>query len=383
LQIYYDNNSESKEQRIAKVKEGVQFILTHFEGRQPLFPRKMSTSLSQGRQFTIYSKEQILNECIKANFIDCRLNAYPVLSDDDRAAAIHAPNIIFIDIDLPTYNCENSLPKLNKTLYNSLKLVEHKLDRCNPTVLWSGNGHHIYIVLDARPLELITDLTELSNQPSKEFLKFAEIIFTHGKADPKHNHSFNSCLLRIPHTLNSKCINKNEDPEVKITQRFDSQNIPQINTYILREFRLYLADLDIEKKKAFIKQEQKTRLYDKSCYSQSITYEIPQSYQWVETLLQLPIPDHRKFTIDLVLAPYLLNIRCISFDQAFSLIRDWIIKCNTLRNLQPSLSNFLDCRIKLAIDRSVQSHIPPIRTETIKKNHLDWYKDFENLDLFS
>ena len=49
----------------------------------------MSTSLSQGRQFTVYNEEQILNECIKANFIDCRLNAYPVLSDDDMSLLQH------------------------------------------------------------------------------------------------------------------------------------------------------------------------------------------------------------------------------------------------------------------------------------------------------
>ena len=101
MQTYHRDNVEAKELRISKVKEGIRFILTHFEGRQQLFPRKMSTSLSQGRQFTVYNEEQILNECIKANFIDCRLNAYPVLSDCDMAAAIHAPNIIFIDIDLP------------------------------------------------------------------------------------------------------------------------------------------------------------------------------------------------------------------------------------------------------------------------------------------
>ena len=73
----------------------------------------MSTSLSQGRQFTVYNDEQILNECIKANFIDCRLNAYPVLSDENASAAIQAPNLIFIDIDLtqsPDY--ENSLLEL-------------------------------------------------------------------------------------------------------------------------------------------------------------------------------------------------------------------------------------------------------------------------------
>ena len=81
----------------------------------------MSTSLSQGRQFTVYNEEQILNECIKANFIDCRLNAYPVLSDDDMAAAIQAPNLIFIDIDLPNCDYENSLSKLNKILSKSLE----------------------------------------------------------------------------------------------------------------------------------------------------------------------------------------------------------------------------------------------------------------------
>jgi hypothetical protein len=235
--------------------------------------------------------------------------------------------------------------------------------------------------LDTRPLELITELTELSRLPSKEFLKYAEIIFTNKMADPKHNPSFNSYLLRIPHTFNSKCINKNEDPEVKIIQRFDPHNIPQINTYMLREFRLYLADLDIEKKRT-LKQEQKIRLYNKSSNSQSITYEIPQSYQWIESLLQIPIPDHRKFTIDLVLAPYLINMIHLSFNQTYSILSDWILKCNTFRALKPSINYFLDYRIKLAIDRSTQNRIPPIKRETMKKNYLEWYKDYEEWNLF-
>jgi hypothetical protein len=130
LQTYRRDNIEAKELRKAKVKEGIRFILTHFEGRQPLYPRKMSTSLSQGRQFTIYYEEQILNECIKSNFTDCRLNAYPVLSDDDMATAMQAPNLIFIDIDLPTDDYEDSLFELSKTLSRSLKLINHKLEGC-------------------------------------------------------------------------------------------------------------------------------------------------------------------------------------------------------------------------------------------------------------
>jgi hypothetical protein len=381
LQIYYDNNIEAKEQRITKVKEGIRFILTHFKGRQQLFPRKMSTSLSQGRQFTIYNEEQFLNECIKANFIDCRLNAYPVLLDGDMAAATQAPNLIFIDIDLLTFDYETSLPELNKTLSKLLKIIKQKLEGCDPTVLWTGNGYHIYIVLDTRPLELTTDLTELSIRPSKEFLKYAEISFTSKKADPKHNHSFNSYLLRIPHTFNSKCIDKNKNSEVTIIQKFDSQNVPQIGIQLLREFRLYLADLDIKNKRTFIDQKQKIKQYNKNTNSQSTTYEVPQSYQWIETLLQTPIPDHRKFAIDLLLIPYLLNIRHLSFNQTYSIITDWILKCNAFRVLQPSVKSF-DYRIKLAINRSVKNRIPPIKRQTIMENYPDWYRNFEEWHLF-
>jgi hypothetical protein len=70
----------------------------------------------------------------------------------------------------------------------------------------AGNGYHIYIVLNARPLELITELRELSDKPSEEFLRFAEFTFTNKKKDSCHNPSFKSSLLRIPCTLNSKCI---------------------------------------------------------------------------------------------------------------------------------------------------------------------------------
>ena len=66
----------------------------------------------KGKQFTVYNKEQILDACIKSNFIDCRLNAYPVLED----GILQAPNIIFIDLDL-----QSNLKELNKNLEKTLK----------------------------------------------------------------------------------------------------------------------------------------------------------------------------------------------------------------------------------------------------------------------
>jgi hypothetical protein len=134
LQIY-------DEERAAKVKQGIRFILSHFEGRQQIFPRKMSTALSQGRQFIVYGQDQILHECIKSNFIDCRLNAYSVSeelqSNEFNIFSAQAPNIIFIDIDLPKgyESKEEAATKLNKILKKALSIIKKKLDGCKPTVL--------------------------------------------------------------------------------------------------------------------------------------------------------------------------------------------------------------------------------------------------------
>jgi hypothetical protein len=74
-------------------------------------------------------------------------------------------------------------------------------------------------------------------------------------------------LLRIPYTLNSKCLDsgRKDDTELKLIQRFDPKNIPQIDRSLLREFRLYLADLDIKNKVEATTREkdriQKTKTY--------------------------------------------------------------------------------------------------------------------------
>ena len=214
-----------------KVKEGIDFLLSHFEGRQRLFPRKMSTLASNGKQFTVCNKEQILNACIKSNFKDCRLNAYPVLED----GVLQAPNLIFVDLDL-----QSNLKELDKNLEETLKIIKQRLNGFKPTVLWTGNGYHIYIVLDIRPLDLIEELRDLSDQPSEQFLRYAENIFTKNKGDSNHKPSFNSSLLRIPGTINFK-----NGSQVKIIQRCDENKNPSINNKLLREYRLYLVDIDI------------------------------------------------------------------------------------------------------------------------------------------
>ena len=75
-----------------------------------------------------------------------------------------------------------------------------------PTVLWSGNGYHIIQPIDC-PIELehIREFQKYENiipLLSQEFLRFAKDYLSNGKADKANYPSFNSCLLRIPGSIN-------------------------------------------------------------------------------------------------------------------------------------------------------------------------------------
>ena len=365
-----------------EIEIGLNFILSHLE-EPTIFPRTIMTK-KLGYQRIVYSKERALDHFIESDFIDCRINAYPILSDDDIASGVQAPNIIFADIDLPQ---EEAIIKLNKILKKTLSIIQRKLNGCKPTVLWTGNGYHIYIVLNTRPLQLITELVELSDTPSEEFLRFAEFTFTNKKKDSCHNPSFKSSLLRIPYTLNSKCIepttgNYYKDPKVKIIQEFDSLAIPTINKELLREFRLYLADKDIIRTKLeCIKRSNQINKY--SSYSLvNVNRTIPASYQWIEKLLQTPIADHRKHTIDLVLAPFLIVIKCLSFEESYSIIKDWIVKYNSVEMLKPSIEYF-DNKIKRTIEYSLHNRVPPILQENMKKKYPNWYRHLKEKNIIS
>jgi hypothetical protein len=54
---------------------------------------------------------------------------------------------------------------------------------------------------------------------------------------------------------------------------------------------------------------------------------------WIEKLLKTPIPDHRKYCIWRILAPYLINVKHLSFDEAFDIIDKWLDRCNNLEKL--------------------------------------------------
>jgi hypothetical protein len=54
------------------------------------------------------------------------------------------------------------------------------------------------------------------------------------------------------------------------------------------------------------------------------------SVSWIDKLLQTPIPDCRHRTVNLILAPYLVNSKGLSVEQALEIISNYITLCKTV-----------------------------------------------------
>src|SRR5215831_1669016 len=175
-------------------------------------------------------------------------NAYPAFlskaeeRDYDNGINLNlfSPNILFIDLDSKNFDSDTSLQRMLKRI---LKNIASLLYDIKPLVLWSGHGYHIIIPVNAKEaLENFTDFTEYTKEPSKEFLQFAERFLSLNKADTANNPGFKSCLLRVPYTFNSKCVDEGIDAEVKIVQQWDSSKpLPEIDNLLI-EFQTFLVD---------------------------------------------------------------------------------------------------------------------------------------------
>jgi hypothetical protein len=326
----------------------------------------MSTAFSDNKQFTVYNKEQILNECIKADFIDCRINAYPFLNNPINSS-MQAPNLIFIDLDLnkklPSYEAKTNLEKSKN---KSIRIISERLNGSQPTILWTGNGYHIYVVLDSRPLELINELNELSQKPSEEFLRYAEMTFSLKKKDSSHNPSFKSSLLRIPYTFNSKNLNINDEndqirSEIKIIQEFDKDNIQSINIKLIRDFRLWLADIDLKRKKT-------SRFQNKSCEI-ILKSDKVKKYYWIERLLQTPLPCFRRYCLYHILVPYLINIRKLNSEKCYDVLKTWLEKCNILSKISFNMESEIKTRL-IAVKNYEPLSLNKLRNENAKLYYL-------------
>jgi hypothetical protein len=215
---------------------GLDFILSHF--KEPIFPRTISTKLTENKQIVVYSREEALERFEAAEWLDCKISAYPDFTGW-KGINRHPPDFIFIDLDLGRLG-----PKeLNKALGETLKNIKAKLGVGGyPTVIWSGHGYHIYQPVDAFILENITEFAEFE-QPSRGLLRFAEQHLSSNKSDPCHysTMSLKNCMLRIPGSYNAK----GEKIEVKVIQKWNNHR--HSIKPLLFDLYIHLQDLKLKK----------------------------------------------------------------------------------------------------------------------------------------
>jgi hypothetical protein len=127
-----------------KVQDGLDFILNHFQ--EPLFPRRIMTK-QLGYQVEVFNRQETLEYFKESNYEDCRINAYPSFTEYQ---GINRTPISFlmVDLDSKDFSNQDSSNKqgksvLDKILNKTLQKITESIGG-TPTVLWTGNGYHIY-----------------------------------------------------------------------------------------------------------------------------------------------------------------------------------------------------------------------------------------------
>lgn len=322
------------------IESGLDFILSHFPNQR--YPRTISTKKTQNSQVKVYSKEDVLIYFKQANFIDCRINAYPsntIFKEIQR----YPPDFIFIDLDRVIFNSERAL---NLALYKTLQTIKNKLNGY-PTVLFTGGGYHIYQPIEGIILENYKEFNQFCHMDLfKKFLRFSKDFLSNGKADKNNYPSLESCLLRVPGSINSKY-----NTEVKIIQKWNGYR-PHIRL-LLGNYLAYLVDLKLKETKF------ETMYYNPNGCN---------SIQWIEKLLQTPIEDSRKYCLWRILCPYLVNVKKLSFDEAIIILKKWLNECDKKRRLNFKPTSQINTNLRNAREWY------PLSLEKLKQENKELYQ---------
>ena len=192
------------------------------------------------------------------------------------------------------------------------------------------------------------------------FIQFAEEYFTNYAADRLHNRTVKSCLVRIPGSLNSKCVPKGEDAEVKIIQKWDGTR-PSIQP-LLRDFRRWLIQKKFDAFEELKKQEKFQMTVSKN-------QERTNTIKWIERgILEHPLADYRKYIIWRILSPYLLNVKKFPKEEAYSVMKEWLDNCNKIEklNFNPKI------KIKDGLKGAIKGYLP-ISMEKLKEENRQLY----------
>ena len=211
------------------------------------------TSTSKGL-ISINSKEEILQKCREADYKECLINAYPE-NLEINGMLIQSPNFVLIDLDISLCKtCVYPIRKLDYLLKQTLMQIKEDIHG-QPTVLWTGNGYHIYLPVQVPILDTkyefskgrFQNLFSLNSRycdyyVSEVFMQFVERCLTGGKSDLSHQTRYSNSMVRIPDTYNIDSLRKGmslEKSRVKILQAWNG-NIIDINP-LIQKFEVWLS----------------------------------------------------------------------------------------------------------------------------------------------
>ncbi len=357
--------SQDYKQLEQKVAAGLGFILDHL--KEPLWPRTISTKTTEGIQIPVKNEQEALAWYKAANFLDCRINAYSYYYRKEDVRLRRMIDLVMIDLDQCNFKSSQELDRARNKTFK--KTQETFGSHFTPSEVWSGNGYHIYIPIESR--YILEEKIQFSRfkEPSKQFLRFAEYYLSNGKADSNHvsNVSFGNCMLRIPGSHNSKCLARSVNTvdyssEVRIVKKWNGYRPP---FYLLSgSFLAYLLDQKREEEARII-----IRFPNGNEYSKTTT--IP----WIEKgILQNPIRDHRKYSIWRILSSYLINVRRLSYEESFNIMKDWLDNCNNLERLSfNAKSKIKESLIRVGSYRPISLDDPLKSPNNLKMNNRKLY----------
>jgi Primase X len=314
--------SQGHEKVEQKIADGLDFILSHL--KEPIWPRTISTKTTEGRQIPIYSKQEALAWYKAANFLDCRISAYPYYGKHV-VDPTYMIDFLMIDLDLSNFRSGQIFERARSKTF--LKIKEIFGADFIPSELWSGNGYHIYIPTESR--YILEKRPEFSRfeKPSRQFLRFTEWYLSKGKSDSNHykNVSFGNCMLRIPSSHNSKCVERNSgvadsSSQIRIINAWNRKRAPIY--WLIGSFLAYLVDQKYKEERELARYSDNRHTYNSNKIS------------WIEIgILRHPLSDHRKYIIWRILSPYLLNVKNLAKEESCYVIQDWLDKCDKLERL--------------------------------------------------
>lgn len=329
----------------------------------PQFPRTISTLKTHGRQIEVFYINEIHDHFRASSLLDCKINAYPKFTSYN-GINMQAPTLVMCDLDLIRFRTEKLLLQaLDQTVEN----IKQDINGV-PMILFTGNGYHIYQPVDLPVLEQESIFARFDD-PSTEFIRYAAQKWTKGKNDAANHPSVNSCLLRVPGSINSKNLKR-----VEVVQEWNGER-PAANR-MLEDFYIRLAARRIahesKQKEYYFQRKYLTKNYN-HFGNRTITdfsTNAANGIHWIDGILTNGgISDHRKLMVDLVIAPYFVNIKQYDYDTAYSNIVEWLDKCGKKKRL-----NFRPrYKIGYALKRSLKTGIKPMRLETLKNDYSDIY----------